>query len=336
LDGNLVEHGICLHREEGKWRFSQGDYWSVYESLLKKEGEASRIAQKGFRIWERCIAHGDLSGFQEWLQAGGNLQETNEKQQTPLLLAVERGELRIIELMLENGGPPETLLAAAVEEHKWEVLKFVIGWAKMRARPVKIDAETFLWTLNDCADAEVVRALLDAGADLDAELHGHNALFHATLALADPTIVKLLLERGAKLQQADSTESALANAIQKEQIEAVKLLLSAGADLFKTPPFTKTVQYAAIERLIEAEQREIDRCQASIQTWRREPDAASKIREAERAIKLSTAVIARHNETLEWLRPKAPAFYLDRVRDEFKAEVLAFEKSLPAGQADDF
>jgi len=74
-------------------------------------------------------------------------------------------------------------------------------------------------------DAEMTRALLEAGADPNGEPWFGDALYHATEARS-PDVVRILLEHGAR----PNGTNALAAALDDERYEHVRLLLEAGAD----------------------------------------------------------------------------------------------------------
>jgi ankyrin repeat protein len=74
-------------------------------------------------------------------------------------------------------------------------------------------------------DAEMTRALLEAGADPNGEPWFGDALYHAT-ETRSPDCVRILLEHGAR----PNGTNALAHALDDERYEHVRLLLEAGAD----------------------------------------------------------------------------------------------------------
>ena len=54
LDGNLEEHGICIHLRKGRWRFGYGDYFSRYLQRYEKERPRKSLSL-GDEAWERLF-----------------------------------------------------------------------------------------------------------------------------------------------------------------------------------------------------------------------------------------------------------------------------------------
>jgi ankyrin repeat protein len=81
-------------------------------------------------------------------------------------------------------------------------------------------------------DAELVRVLLAAGADINAEGERHTALFEAT-ALGDTSMVRLLLSQGAMVdgQPFSKGITPLIAAVRGRHVEAAGILLEAGASV---------------------------------------------------------------------------------------------------------
>jgi bla regulator protein BlaR1 len=77
---------------------------------------------------------------------------------------------------------------------------------------------------------DVVRFLLDHGADINATSHGWNALVAAAHEGQLET-VRLLLDRGADVNAAPSGQSALVAAAHEGRLDVVKLLVERGADV---------------------------------------------------------------------------------------------------------
>jgi ankyrin repeat protein len=171
---------------------------------------------------------------------------------TPLTLAIEMGDWPIVKLLVDRGASEQEALAHAIRIKAWAIVRSLLQ--RGIKETVKVDAAMFAGALEDCNDVSIVKSLLDAGAPIHGEHHGINPLYWATAHGGNPQIVKLLLERGAKLEQSTgNAPSALANAIAHGQFETVKLLLDAGQDLYKAPE-NKTRKEIKLEGQIRDEE----------------------------------------------------------------------------------
>jgi ankyrin repeat protein len=101
----------------------------------------------------------------------------------------------------------------------------------------------------DRGDLETVRKILDSGVKPDEikDKYGQTALMRAA-ARGHVEIMRLLIDRGADVNaQSDGNQTALLNAADMGQFDAVKLLLEKGADV-KHVDFTGgTALYHAVE-----------------------------------------------------------------------------------------
>jgi ankyrin repeat protein len=171
------------------------------------------------------------------LNAGANPNLANEQGVGPLCLAITSGDAEIVKLLLANRADPN------------------LG---------REDGETPLMTASRLGQVEVIRMLLDRGAGVNAreKKFGQTALMWAT---GHPDAVRLLLQHGADLHATSKTwditstiytpttstigktgipwnndgvytskqggQNALLFAVQKHDLESVKMLLDAGADV---------------------------------------------------------------------------------------------------------
>jgi ankyrin repeat protein len=95
---------------------------------------------------------------------------------------------------------------------------------------VNIEGDFGLKPINDAANADVARLLVNAGADIDnIDREGYSILLVA-LEKKDIGFVKALLEMGADPNKASISRTPLWYAAQNDDYEAVKLLLEAGAN----------------------------------------------------------------------------------------------------------
>jgi ankyrin repeat protein len=181
---------------------------------------------------------GDDTRVDAALSAGANTNVKRRDGRTPLMLAAESGDVATVAALLTYGADPnvravygETALMLATPN---VVQLLVESGAEVNARFGS--GKTILMSTTD---AEKARALLAAGAEVDARLDGEGdsgptALIHATSnRFPSIELVRVLLEGGADVNVADSNgQTALIRASEVAADEEVMvLLLEAGADV---------------------------------------------------------------------------------------------------------
>ena len=143
---------------------------------------------------------------------GADVNQADDFGRTALIHVSEHGPLPIVRALVDAGASVNAVQPGAAN-----------GTALMRAA-----------TFNQ---PEVVQYLLEAGADINhTDAYGRTALIGASQS--SPANVKILIEAGADINAAQTQnggggsagDTALMNAVIYRQIEAIKLLLSKGAD----------------------------------------------------------------------------------------------------------
>lgn len=138
--------------------------------------------------------------------ANVNVKERNYEGATPLFMAVENGNIRIAEMLLNLG--------ARVNVRD-----------KNRQTPImRIDAD---------ATAGLVNLLVRFGAQVNLfDKKGNTALILATEDQPDVSVIRALLDAGADVNYRNNTgETALMKAAANDDLEAVRTLILAGADV---------------------------------------------------------------------------------------------------------
>ena len=216
------------------------------------EDENERKSKQTRQSWYDPIASGDLAAVEDWLNEGGDINDKDSNFNTPIYLAVVEEQPQVVDLLLDRGLPQTQALDAAADNADWSLMKRIVQRSK--GKPVDMNPHVFQFALCDCDDVTVIEALLDAGAPLHATFQRGNALYHATESVADPTIVKLLLERGAEPGVPGHMKRLpLTNAICSGKLEAAKVLMDAGENLYFQPKsedeFSRKQQLGPLECL---------------------------------------------------------------------------------------
>jgi len=145
----------------------------------------------------------DAKAMKQYIDAGADINQVNGDGVTVLQIAALRGNLEMIELLLDAGAD--------------------------------FDVRTFHYAIKGSGDnVDIVQAFIDRGADVsgrDDGTPGHSPLMHAA-EHGHLEIGKLLLANGADLEQVDDfNDPALNVAAFHGQLEFVKMLVDMGAKL---------------------------------------------------------------------------------------------------------
>lgn len=155
----------------------------------------------------RAVANNDLKEVKNLLALSENInsKDKNYGNITPLFLAVENGNVEIVQALLNFG-------------------------AKINAR--NDDKRTPLMLLDEDATADLAGLLIRYGAKINlADAEGNTALILASRSVK-PEILQLLLTHGANINaQNKEGQTALMSAADEGSAENVKVLLQAGANV---------------------------------------------------------------------------------------------------------
>ena len=148
------------------------------------------------------------------IDAGANVQARGNLGRTPLHNAANKA---VAEVLLKHG--------AKVDQRDYGVRLFFFGQS---GDYVPADGDMPLHTAASAGREDVVKFLIEKGADVNARAGGRTALSMAAGRHSD--VVKVLLARGAIFDSSKSSGSPLWDAVGGNQIKTVKLLLQAKAD----------------------------------------------------------------------------------------------------------
>lgn len=187
---------------------------------------------------------GDLNVVTLFLQAGADANLTNSDKVTALMIATDEYYPTICKLLLDQGADlntrdsqDRTALGIATFRGKSEIVKMLL---EKGADPNSKDKGVpVLVTALKQGNADIAKLLLDKGADINTKVSDDNSLL--TLAIANNQLgtVKLLLKAGVNVnvKVGKNNETALTRAASQSDIDILKELLNAGAEV-KTNPTT--------------------------------------------------------------------------------------------------
>ncbi|MBR5888343.1 MAG: ankyrin repeat domain-containing protein, partial [Akkermansia sp.] len=213
------------------------------------------------------------------IAAGANVNKANEDGLTPLYCAADKGRTEYVKLLIAAGADVnkadkygETPLFRAAIKGRTECVKLLIAAGADVNKADKYDWTPLIWAAYR-GRAECVKLLIDAGANVNkanekgetplymAEYKGHTEcaeLLRAagnthvpTIAAPAPTPKITQQAAQAELQRrgisAWEYDSKLYDAAENGETELVKLLIAAGADVYKADEYGWTPLYKAAE-----------------------------------------------------------------------------------------
>ena len=191
------------------------------------------------------------------LQTGAPIDRENAKGATPMILAAQRGNLQVVQALMELGASPSGLssssaLIQAAHFGRQDVITLLLSddrWKSLVDAP-NLNQTTALMRAAQEGHLEIVRELLKAGADPNKR----NRLQMTALMLAsqrgEASIVQLLIDKGAHVNartKQDSTSLLLAS--KRGHKEVVQVLMTAGCELWIRDSRGRTAKAVAQKRL---------------------------------------------------------------------------------------
>ncbi len=236
---SLPEHAsIKALKKQAKSLLKARQQANPEESIGLQECQHLLAKEYGFEKWENlkrqvlfqaCVT-GNLCAVKEWLAAGGDLEFRQGKgDMTPLMAASSYGDLAVVKALVEAGanvsavnGSESTALGFASWPGHLEIVEYLLqnDADNNRGMPLQQAASH--------GNLDVVKALVEAGADLNAiDEDGGTALSWA----ADPgrfEVIKYLVEHGADV---NAGKNALATACENGHLDIARYLIDAGAGI---------------------------------------------------------------------------------------------------------
>jgi uncharacterized protein len=215
-----------------------GDIAAVRAELQKKS-DVNRPALDGSTALHHAVHRDAVEIVDLLLAAGANPMAANRYGVTPLSLACTNGNAKVVERLLRSGADPntalpggETAVMTAARTGDVSVLKALIeAKADVNAREKSRGQTALMWAAAE-NNAAAIKVLIDAGADIHARTSEQmvrpqaptTGVFSAATGVAAPAAA-----RGPSF-------TALMFAVQLGQMDAVRVLLDARADVNETLP----------------------------------------------------------------------------------------------------
>jgi len=182
------------------------------------------------------------------------------KGDTPLILSSMRGDLDVVKILIEYGADVnakndygESPIMAACWMDEIDIVKYLLEKQADINLKTKGAENALLYCMkSDKEKLELVRLILDKGLDVNSKNdRGFTPLMYSCI-FGNYQTVKLLLERGAKINEQESykrrTALMLACRALRNQRETVQLLLENAADVNIADREGKTAYFHALEK----------------------------------------------------------------------------------------
>jgi ankyrin repeat protein len=238
-------------------------------NLLSAGADIEARGQNALPALYEAAAAGHVDVVQLLLDHGARADGTGGNNMTPLALAAARDQAAAMEVLIKAGakpdGPSGTVppLYESVMFGNLNAVKTLLVHGADPNIPYKAGITPLMCVSQHVARAraatmaQIVAALIDAGAKVNARSKGGLTALHFAARYSEPEIAELLISVGAQVNARDPKGATpLHYASQKGSEEMIQVLLSAGADrnaknkagetpvqIAKTPDIAKLLTY---------------------------------------------------------------------------------------------
>ena len=224
-------------------------------NILRNAGADPNSADVYGRTW---IHHAILANSKEMLQAvidkGADLNATNKKNVTALMIACQRGNIDAVSELMNAGADPniEDGLGATCIHHavgegcSKNFLQAIIDHG-VDVNAANKEKVTALMTACRVRNIDAINILINAGADPNsADVYGRTWIHHAILANSKE-LLQAVIDNGADVNATNKkNETALMTACGMGNTGAINILLNAGADPNSADVYGRTWIHHAI------------------------------------------------------------------------------------------
>ena len=249
------------------------------EILLDAGADVAVGGKRGFSPLHTAAAAGNAEIVRMLLERGADVNAAeNGDGRTPLVLAVEGGYTEVVKTLLAKGADPKVKdkhlqslihfatpeivellepygvgdkrLEKAVERGKVEQVQALLREDKQRVTETGRQGRTLLHLAAAAGQTAVAKALLAAGADLNAVAETHKTPLHEALENQHFELARFFIAQGAALEISDfNNRTPLHLAAAQGNLEMVALLIKKGANVNQTagaPTHRPSINYSPL------------------------------------------------------------------------------------------
>ncbi|XP_055848926.1 putative ankyrin repeat protein RF_0381 [Episyrphus balteatus] len=238
---------------------SHGDVKSL-KTLINRHGLHNSVAH-GYILLLKSIKLKNNEITELLLNEGSRVNRKRNKRMpsnTPLHLAIENGDLKLTEMLLDNGADINannvnglSPLVLAISKKKEEIIDLII---RKRSDCINDRCKEGICPLHAAAEhglSHVIQKLLQNGANVDVKTAAECTALQYVCRKGNLEIIELLLNNNANINpRTHHTWAPLYLAIDNCHVDAAKLLMIRGANINNKSKNGKTVLSCAIEKCL--------------------------------------------------------------------------------------
>lgn len=221
------------------------DNYSKVQKLIAANVDINEASESGCTalIWALVFKRRDMLSL--LLDAGADIEQADTKGTTPLMFAALAKDTDILRKLLAAGADVNAALTGGTNEIGTTALHYAVTRKdNLAAIKLLIKHGANVTAANETGRTPLIKAawwggvdyiqlLLDAGADLERTSNiGKTALHESISSSTNAPMIRTLISKGANVNTTDKWgKTPLMDAVNQGQLEVVKLLVEADADI---------------------------------------------------------------------------------------------------------
>ncbi|XP_044262237.1 ankyrin repeat and death domain-containing protein 1A-like isoform X2 [Tribolium madens] len=204
-----------------------------------EELERRALIQRNDLLLHEAVIKNDTESVRRILKEPVDINSRNNYGRAPIHWAASRGNIDIMEMLIAANCDIEardkkhyTLLMCAARNNRITIVDFLIDTLEdTRVDAVDIDGQTALFHAAMGGHIEIIKRLIDLGANLNKKNKENKTALHVACERGHCDVADLLLTHEADMEAKDTNgNTPLHVASQNQQTETVHILLETGAD----------------------------------------------------------------------------------------------------------